>query len=109
MLFNLVNVLATFQMYINEALQHLVDIIYVIYLNNILVYSAIKKQHIKDVCAVFLQLQEYHLYVNLKKCSFFISEVEFLKFIVRIIRIKMNSSWIKLMMIWSQSAFYKNM
>ena len=80
-----------------------------IYLNDILVYSAIKKQHIKNVHIVFLQLQEYCLYINLKKCSFFISEVEFLEFIMRIMRVKINPSWIKSVMIWPQPASYKNM
>ena len=80
-----------------------------IYLNNILIYSAIRKQHIKDIHAVFLWLQEYCLYVNLKKCSFFISEIEFLEFIVRITEIKMNPFWVELMMIWPQLTFYKNM
>ena len=43
MFFDFVNVPAIFQVYINEVLQHLINIIYVIYLNNILVYSATKK------------------------------------------------------------------
>ena len=52
--FNLVNMLATFQMYINEMLQHLVNIIYVIYLNDILIYSTTRKQHIKNIYTMFL-------------------------------------------------------
>ena len=97
--FNLANVPVIFQVYINEALQHLIDIICVIYLNNILIYSAIKKQHIKNVYTVFLQLWEYCLYINLKKCSFFVSEVKFLKFIMGTAEIKMNFFWIESVMI----------
>ena len=95
MSFDFVNVLATFQAYINEALWHLVDIICVVYLNDILIYFTTKKQHIKNVHAVFLQLQKYHLYINLKKCSFFISEVEFLGFIVGTTGVKMDSSQVE--------------
>ena len=38
MLFRLFNVLATFQAYINEVLAGLVDVIYIVYLDNILIY-----------------------------------------------------------------------
>ena len=96
-------------MYINEMLQYLIDIICVIYLNNILIYFTTKKQHIKNVCIIFLQLQEYCLYVNLKKYSFFILEIEFLGFIVGTVGVKMNPSQIKLVVIWPQSASYKDM
>ena len=37
--FNLVNVLITFQAYINRVLINLINIIYVVYLNDILIYS----------------------------------------------------------------------
>jgi len=39
MLFGLTNTPATFQAYINKALLGLLDIIYIVYLNNIIVYS----------------------------------------------------------------------
>ena len=107
--FGLANASATFQAYINRALQHLVDIICIVYLDNILIYSATQEQHVKDVHAVFLWLWEYCLYVNLKKCSFFILEVEFLGFIVGTVGVKMNPSQIELMMIWPQLTFYKDM
>ena len=37
--FNLVNVSITFQTYINKALINLIDITYIVYLNNILIYN----------------------------------------------------------------------
>ena len=109
MSFGFVNVSATFQTYINEMLQHLVNIICVIYLNDILIYSVIRKQHVKDVCTVFLWLQEYCLYVNLKKCSFFVLEVEFLGFVVGTMRVKMDPSQVKLVVTWPQPTSYKDM
>ena len=54
MSFNFINVLIIFQMYINKMLQHLINIIYMIYLNDILIYSVTKKQHVKNVYTVFL-------------------------------------------------------
>ena len=108
MSFGFVNAPAIFQVYINEVLQHLIDIIYVVYLDNILIYFTTREWHIKNICAVFLQLWEYCLYVNLKKCSFFVLKVEFLGFIVRTAEVKMNFFWIESVMIWPWSASYKN-
>jgi hypothetical protein len=43
--FSLANALATFQAYIHKALEHLVDLICIVYLNDILIYSKDKKEH----------------------------------------------------------------
>ena len=80
--FGLTNSLATFQAYINKALGGLVDVICVVYLDDILIYSENLKDHRRHVREVFERLQWFSLYANLKKCSFFQTEVEFLDFIV---------------------------
>jgi hypothetical protein len=52
MLFRLTNALALFQSYIYIALSRLVDITYVVYLNNILIFSKREEEHnsyIKEV------------------------------------------------------------
>jgi uncharacterized membrane protein len=43
--FSLANALATFQAYIYKVLRHLVDLICIVYLNDILIYSKDKKEH----------------------------------------------------------------
>ena len=45
MSFNLVNVSITFQAYINKVLINLIDIIYVVYLNDILIYNFKSTNH----------------------------------------------------------------
>ena len=45
MSFRLINTPATFQVYINKALDGLLDIIYIIYINNIYIYSNSIKEH----------------------------------------------------------------
>jgi len=39
MSFKLTNILITFQVYINQVLKNLLDVIYIVYLNNIIIYS----------------------------------------------------------------------
>ena len=69
-LFELINTSATFQTYINEVLVKLIDIFYVIYLNNILIYSEILKQYYKHVKKVLEKLWKFQLYISLKKYEF---------------------------------------
>ena len=55
--FSLVNILVTFQTFINKALGDLVNTIYIVYLNNILIYSKSKEEYIQYVYCVLKRLQ----------------------------------------------------
>jgi Reverse transcriptase (RNA-dependent DNA polymerase) len=57
MLFRLINALATFQSLVNDTLKGYLDIFYVIYLDNILIYSETLEQHVEYVRKVLLALQ----------------------------------------------------
>jgi hypothetical protein len=50
--FRLTNAPATFQAYINRALSGLVDSICVVYLDDILIYSSSREEHLRHVCVV---------------------------------------------------------
>ena len=49
MLFSLFNAPVTFQSYINKALGNLVDTIYIVYLDNILIYLKDKSKYVKYI------------------------------------------------------------
>src|SRR5580692_12673810 len=80
--FGLMNSPATFQAYINKALSRLVDVICVVYLDDILIYSENLEDHRQHVREVFERLWQFSLYTHIKKCSFFQTEVEYLAYIV---------------------------
>ncbi len=101
MSFELANASATFQAYINWALAEHMNFICVVYLNDILIYSQSEKKHKHHVCEILEWLQHYKLFVNLRKCVFSINIVEFLKFIVSIIKVTMNSWQIDTIKTWS--------
>ena len=92
MLFGLTNTLMTFQAYINKALSGLLDTIYIVYLNNIIVYFNDYKIYMYYVQIVLKRLQEYNLYINLKKCLFYITSINFLGFIISIDRVLIEKS-----------------
>jgi predicted O-methyltransferase YrrM len=62
--FGLTNAPATFQAYINRALAGLVDVCCVVYLDNILVYSDTREEHVRDLRAVLERLRKFALYAS---------------------------------------------
>ena len=90
--FKLTNAPATFQAYINHAIRGLLDVVYVVYLDDILVYSEDPSKHEEDVKRVLERLRKFGLYTNLKKCQFKTAEVEFLGFVVGTSGVQMDHS-----------------
>lgn len=88
--FGLANTSATFQAYINKALVGLMDVTCVVYLDDILIYSVDTSEHWRHVKQVLERLRQFQLYANLKKCQFYIEQVEFLGFIVFIEGVAMD-------------------
>ena len=89
--FGLTNALATYQEVINEALRHLLDINVIAYVDDLLVFTiGSREQHVKDVDAVFERLDKAGCRTALEKCKFFKKEVNFLRFIVSVNRIRID-------------------
>ena len=95
MLFDLINVSATFQTYINKSLTSLINNFCVVYLDDILIYSSSQEEHLDHVKQVLKRLRRFSLYASLKKCEFFTTEVEFLDFIMFIDDVVMNKRRVK--------------
>jgi hypothetical protein len=98
--FGLTNALATFQGYINRALGGLVNKCCVVYLDDILIFSNLREEHVRHVCEVLARLRKFALYGNLKKCSFFQERVAFLGFIVILNGVEMDPSRIDAVESW---------
>ena len=90
--FGLCNAPATFQQYINEALAGLIDVFCVVYLDDILIFSEELDSHTTHVREVLLRLRRARLFVNLKKCDFRTSQVEFLGFVISTTGVSMEES-----------------
>ena len=92
MLFELANASTIFQSYTNKALTELVNRFCVVYLNDILIFSEFEEEHLSHVKEILERLRQYQLYAKLSKCQFFTTQVEFLRFIISIDDVTMNSS-----------------
>ena len=71
----------------------------IIYLNDILIYSFLKKKYLNHVKQIFEKFRRFNLFANLKKYEFFIMKIEFLNFIIFIINVAINERKIEIIKI----------
>jgi len=60
------------------------------YLNDIIIYSNILKEHVNYIFKVLEYLDKRNLHFKLKKCEFYQKEINFLKFFVKQYKIRIN-------------------
>ena len=89
--FNLINESFNYQHYINDVLFKYFNQFCQTYLNNILIYSKIKKKHVRHVRLILIKLRAADLQMNIEKCEFHIQKTTFLKILLSINEIRINS------------------
>ena len=107
MLFDLFNVSATFQVYINKTLADMIDVFYVIYFNDILIYNSLLKKHWNHVRQILKCLHKFQFFANLKKCAFAVQQINFLEFIISVKEVVMDPSWVSTIADWPTSKTYQ--
>ena len=91
MSFELINVSTIYQEMINDALREHLDVFVIAYLDNILIYSKILSKHKQHVQTMLQCLKQRRLLLKFEKCEFHRFNVEFLEFVKKIQRIRINS------------------
>ncbi|CAI7801995.1 unnamed protein product [Closterium sp. NIES-54] len=69
-------------MTMNEAFTQLLDKCVIVYLDDILIYSRDKQQHLADLEEVFKNLDEHRLLTKGSTCEFFQDKLEFLGHVI---------------------------
>ena len=100
MLFELTNESASFQHYINDVLFECLHKFCQIYLNNILIYSKILKEHRTHVKEVLNKLREVNLQIDIDKCEFKIQKISFLELLIFVNDLRMNSWKVDVIRSW---------
>ncbi|GJP52992.1 hypothetical protein CLOM_g12142 [Closterium sp. NIES-68] len=80
--FGLANAPSTFKLTMNEVFRSLLDKCAILYLDDILVYSTSREQHLTDLEAVFTLCDQHRLIIKGSKCEFLKEELEFLGHVI---------------------------
>ena len=78
-------------------------------MNNILLYSNIKNQHVKHVKMGLDALKPKNLKINTEKCRFHVQKITFLKFIIIPRNIQIETTKIDNIEIWPASKNMKDL
>jgi hypothetical protein len=79
MSFGLTNTLAYFMYLMNKVFMEYLDMFFMVFINDILVYSRSEEEHLR---LVLQKLQDHRLYDKLSKCEFWLKQVAFLGHII---------------------------
>ncbi len=88
--FELCNESTTYQHYMNDVFFDYLDDFVSTYINDILIYSNFKREHVEHVKKMLQRLRNADLQADIDKCEFFVHETKYLDLIVDRNDIRMN-------------------
>ena len=74
--FGLCNAPSTFQSLMNKILKPYLRVFFLVFFDDILIYSTNWESHLQHVAKILQLLQNHHMFVKNSKCSFEVQEVE---------------------------------
>ena len=98
--FGLCNAPGTFQAFINDTLREYLDDFCTSYLDDILIYSDNKKDHIAHVSKVLERLRRAGLFLDIDKSEFFVTSVKYLGLIITTDGVRMDPKKIEAILNW---------
>jgi hypothetical protein len=100
MSFGLCNAPATFMRVMNDVLRHFLDDYVIVYLDDILIFSKSREEHVKHVKQVLDVLRKEKLFLKLSKCEFGKTSLIYLGHIVGGGELKIDPSKVKVILEW---------
>ena len=88
-------------------LREYLNIFYVVYLDNILIYSKNINEYKKYIRLIFKALWRYYLRVGLNKCKFNAIEVRFYGYIITIEGIRIDPKKVSIVLEWNPPSIVK--
>eukprot|EP00253_Pinus_taeda_P023678 PITA_23678 len=99
--FRLTNAPTTFMCLMNSVFCSYLDKFVIVFIDDILLYSKIEKEHAEHLAIALRLLREPQLYAKLKKCSFFQTKVHYLGYVVSKEGIAIDLEKIRVIMEWA--------
>ena len=82
MSFALTNAPATFMRLMNSVFMEYLERFFVVYIDDILIYSQSEEEHADHLWLVLMKLREHRLYAKFSKCEFWLNKLIFLGHVV---------------------------
>src|SRR4051812_43956 len=101
MSFGLTNAPATFSHMMNSIFMEYLDKFFVVYLDDILIYSKKEEEHVKHLRLVLMKLREHCLYAKFSKCEFWLPEVTYLGPVISAKGIAVNPERVQAVLDWT--------
>ena len=98
--FGLTNAPSTLMRLMNEVLKRFLGKFVIVYLDDIMIFSKTKEEHLEHIRQVLQRLKEEKLLINLKKCSFMKEEIVYLGFVISTDGLKMDPEKVKEILEW---------
>ena len=91
MSFELINISTSCQELPNDILREYLNIFVIVYLNDILIFFQTEEKHKQHIEKMLDCLSKRNLLIKSEKCDWYKKEIDFLKFIIKVNSVRMNS------------------
>ena len=105
----MINAPATFQAMIQAILSDMLDMGVIVYMDDILIYAKDLEEHDRLVLEVLRRLREHYLTVAIEKCTWGVTEVEYLGYIIAEYSIAMSKEKVNYVLDWKPPISLKSM
>ena len=100
--FRLTNAPAAFMDLLHKVFQPYLDRFFVVFVDDILIYSKSEEDHEGHLRIVLKTLREHRLYAKFSKCEFWLTEVRFLRHVVSASGVSVDLKKVKAVMSWER-------